>query len=58
MNTNKNLRSVKELMKKRILSYALLALAVILVIAGIAQGDYQDTLQRTTTICLECIGIG
>ncbi|MCL2367529.1 MAG: hypothetical protein FWC72_00890 [Oscillospiraceae bacterium] len=45
-------------MKKRILSYALLALAVILVIAGIAQGDYQDTLQRTTTICLECIGIG
>jgi len=45
-------------MKKRIASYALLALAVLLIAVGIAQGGYQDTLQRSTVICLECIGIG
>ncbi|MCL2828016.1 MAG: hypothetical protein FWD99_04685 [Oscillospiraceae bacterium] len=45
-------------MKKRIASYALLALAVLCIIIGIAQGGYQDTLQRAAVICLECIGIG
>jgi len=45
-------------MKKKIVSYTFLALALLLIIAGIAQGDYQDILQRAINICLECIGIG
>ena len=45
-------------MKKKIVSYALLALALAFIIVGIAQGGYQDILRRTTIICLECIGIG
>jgi len=49
---------IKEFMKKKIVSYAFLALALLFIIAGVGQGDYQDTLQRATNICLECIGIG
>ena len=45
-------------MKKKIFSYVFLGLAILLIIAGIAQSDYTDTLQRSTLICLECVGIG
>jgi hypothetical protein len=44
-------------MKRKIVSYAFLVMAVMFIIMGIAQGDYRDTLNRATTICLECIGI-
>ena len=36
----------------------LLPIGVLLVIAGIIQNDYRDTLIKAITICLECIGIG
>lgn len=45
-------------MKKKIAKCMLLGMALTFIIAGIAQGDYQDTLHKAATICLECIGIG
>ena len=45
-------------MKKRVTAYALLAIALTLIIAGAAQGDFMDTLHKAAVICLECIGIG
>ena len=45
-------------MKKRIITYSLLAAALTLIIIGLAQGDYMDTLRKAALICLECIGIG
>jgi len=45
-------------MQKKIVSYAFLALALLLVAIGVVQGGFLDTLQRATLICLECIGIG
>ena len=33
-------------------------LAVILLAAGLWQGDAQQVLRKVATICLECIGIG
>jgi len=35
-----------------------LPLGIILVVLGIKQGDYYDTLSKAVMICLECIGIG
>lgn len=29
-----------------------------LLLLGLAQGGYRDTLQKAIFICLECIGIG
>jgi hypothetical protein len=45
-------------MKSKIVNYTFLALALLFIIAGIAQGGYMDTMQRAIFICLECIGIG
>ncbi|MCL2771788.1 MAG: hypothetical protein FWD71_00435 [Oscillospiraceae bacterium] len=36
----------------------LLPLGILLIVAGIIQNDYHDTLIKAVTICLECIGIG
>jgi len=36
----------------------LLPFGFLLVIAGIIQNNYHDTLLKAITICLECIGIG
>ena len=47
-----------RLMKKRMASYILLAVALLFIIVGTAQGGYRDTFNRAATICLECIGIG
>ena len=44
--------------KKKIVGYAIFALALLTLIVGVVQGGYLDTLQRATVICLECIGIG
>ena len=45
-------------MKKDIVSYAILLLALLFIVAGLMQSGYRDTLQRATVICLECIGVG
>jgi len=36
----------------------LLPLGIFLAAAGIAAGDYGDTLRKAAMVCLECIGIG
>lgn len=36
----------------------LLPLGIILIIMGIMQDGYHDTLSKAIMICLECIGIG
>jgi hypothetical protein len=36
----------------------LLALAALLIVVGITQGDALDTLRKAALICFECIGIG
>ncbi|MBQ8136465.1 MAG: hypothetical protein IJ174_03435 [Clostridia bacterium] len=38
--------------------YAVLALAAVLIIAGILNGGLQDVLAKGITICSECIGLG
>ena len=43
---------------KSIVQAVLLLSGVILIISGIIQGDYHDTLVKAIKICLECIGIG
>ncbi|MDR1088295.1 MAG: thioredoxin [Coriobacteriales bacterium] len=35
-----------------------LALALLLIVAGILQGDLLSTLGKAIRVCLECIGIG
>lgn len=34
------------------------AIGAVLVVLGIAQGDFQDTFRKAALICYECIGIG
>ncbi len=41
-----------------ILRRVLLAAAVLLVIAGIANGSMRDVLYKASAICTECIGLG
>lgn len=45
-------------MKKMIIRLAIAAIGVVLLILGLVQGDYSDTLQKAIRICMECIGIG
>jgi len=45
-------------MKKKIVSYIILSLALLFLLVGVVQGGYHTTLQRSAVICLECIGIG
>ena len=45
-------------MNKRIVSYALLTIALGLITVGIFRAEFQSVLQKAVYICLECIGIG
>ena len=36
----------------------LLTAGIILVVLGILQGDYYNTMSKAVRICFECIGIG
>jgi len=45
-------------MKKKIIRYAILVIAVFFIIVGVIQSGYQDTLRRAAVVCLECVGIG
>ena len=51
-------KRLKKSPKSKKLWIILLPLGIILVIAGIMQGDYRDALTKAIIICLECIGIG
>ncbi len=41
-----------------ILSLGFMLLAVTMVLLGLLQGDYHETLNKAIRVCLECIGIG
>ena len=43
---------------KRRLPILLLALALLLVVLGLASGEFRSVLEKARTVCLECIGIG
>ena len=45
-------------MKTDRIRIAIIAAAVILIIAGILQGDLSDVFIKASKICAECIGIG
>ena len=43
---------------RRIIAFVLLALGIVLVLAGIFRGEAQAVFNKATHICMECIGIG
>ncbi|MBQ2161164.1 MAG: hypothetical protein II444_04960 [Firmicutes bacterium] len=45
-------------MTKKYALIGLLALGILLIITGIAQGQPAQVLQKAANICLECVGIG
>lgn len=55
---NRKTRGANVFRKRKIVSYTILALAMLILIVGVVQGGYLDTLQRAIVTCLECIGIG
>lgn len=57
-NMTQHLLSDKINRKKNIVRAVLLFLGVACVIAGVVQGDYNNTLAKAIKICMECVGIG
>lgn len=48
----------KEMPKKNFLRGMIIALAVLLIVLGIANGGLWDVLVKAINICTECIGLG
>lgn len=48
----------REVPKKNLLRGAIIALAVLLIVLGIANGGLWDVLVKAINICTECIGLG
>ena len=44
--------------KGNLLRLGLLALALLLILAGIFRGEADMVLQKAVNLCMECIGIG
>ena len=44
--------------KQKIIRTAVSGVGILLLLGGIFQGGYSDTLQKAVKICMECIGIG
>ncbi len=45
-------------MKEKIIRGSIVVSAVILILAGIYHGGFQDVRNKAVRICYECIGIG
>lgn len=43
---------------KRKLPWVLLAVFLVLMVAGLLLGEYKMVLEKAVTVCLDCIGIG
>lgn len=43
---------------KKHLGTGLFIIGIILILIGITQGGFHDTMSKAIRICLECIGIG
>ena len=41
-----------------VVRYLLMALAIVMIVAGVRQGGFQDVVKKATAICMECIGLG
>ena len=62
---NRNIKAIKTTEKTKksfdcvvIIRYAVLAVAIILVVVGIFNGGMKDVLAKGVKICTECIGLG
>ena len=44
--------------KDKIIRLVILAVAIVLIVAGIANGSARDVLFKAVTICTECVGLG
>jgi hypothetical protein len=49
---------MKRVPRRPIAALVTLAVAVVLIVCGVVQGDALDTLRKAALICFECIGIG
>lgn len=45
-------------MKKNAASLALIALAAVMICAGVWRAEVNTVFKKATSICLECVGIG
>lgn len=43
---------------KRKLPWVLLAVSLVVMVAGLLLGEYRTVLEKAITVCLDCIGIG
>jgi hypothetical protein len=43
---------------RRRLPWILLAVFLLLMVAGLLLGEYRAVLEKAVTVCLDCIGIG
>jgi len=43
---------------KRKLPWILLAVSLVVMVAGLLLGEYRTVLEKAVTVCLGCIGIG
>jgi len=43
---------------KRKLPWILLAVSLVVMVAGLLLGEYRTVLEKAITVCLDCIGIG
>ena len=44
--------------KHRIIALILLALGIVLIVAGVFRGEAEAVFNKACRICMECIGIG
>lgn len=49
---------MRQLAKHNKIAVFLLAFGALLLVLGLCQGEYRDTLNKAIRVCLECIGIG
>ena len=45
-------------MRKRIITFSLIALGVVLIVVGIALKQPDSVFAKAARICMECVGIG
>ena len=49
---------IKKIEKNKAVPFCFLAVAAIMIGAGVVRGEHLVVLQKAVNICLECIGIG
>ena len=49
---------IRKIEKNRVITYVMLALSIVMIIAGVMRDEHLVVLKKAINICLECIGIG